>query len=47
MDTDAMITESITLIKLTASEGWFSEAEYAPIKAERERIRNEIRELEK
>ena len=29
------------------AEGWFSEAEYAPIRAERERIRNEIRELEK
>lgn len=29
------------------AEGWLTEEEYAPIKAERERIRNEIRELEK
>lgn len=29
------------------AEGWLTEEEYAPIKAERERLRNEIRELEK
>lgn len=28
------------------SEGWFTEEEYAPIKAERESLRNQIRELE-
>ena len=28
------------------AEGWFTEEEYAPIKAEREQLREEIRELE-
>lgn len=28
------------------AEGWYSEKEYAPIKAEREALREQIRELE-
>lgn len=57
MQIDITIEEQIAQLKeqlsatdykaIKYAEGWITEEEYAPIKAERERLRNEIRELEK
>lgn len=56
MQIDIPIKEQIAQLKeqlsatdykaIKYAEGWLTDEEYAPIKAERERIRNEIRELE-
>lgn len=57
MQTDIPIEEQIMQLKeqlaatdykaIKYAEGWLSDDEYAPFKAERERIREMIRELER